>query len=227
MLTQRQSEILDRIVRDYIALAEPVSSRLLEKKHDFGVSPATIRNEMQKLTDRGYLFQPHTSAGRVPTDRGYRFFVDELLENHFKYFGSKVKGKTGDRIEFIKEATRFLAEESSELALGYLADEKIILKEGWQDIFEEPEFLEPGLASSFAKMINDFEENIEELFLPETCLPAGMVKIYIGKENPISKTSDFSIITAGFNEWLFAIVGPKRMSYDKNIELFQKIWQMI
>ena len=100
MLTQRQSEILDRIVRDYIALAEPVSSRLLEKKHDFGVSPATIRNEMQKLTDRGYLFQPHTSAGRVPTDRGYRFFVDELLENHFKYLPDlAVDAGEGERVK--------------------------------------------------------------------------------------------------------------------------------
>ncbi|MBI2449984.1 MAG: hypothetical protein HYV47_00440 [Candidatus Nealsonbacteria bacterium] len=219
MITERQGEILNRIVRDYIVLAEPISSKLLEKKHKLGISPATIRNEMQELADEGYLSQPHTSAGRVPTDKGYRFFVNELLKNSLN-IEKELDKQIDDSFEFIKTATRFLAEESSELAFGYLADEKIVWKDGWQDIFEEPEFLEPGLAASFAKMIDDFEENIEELYLPE-------VKIYIGKENPVSKVKDFSIITAGFNGGLFALLGPKRMSYDRNIKLIQEIWTRI
>ena len=69
-------------------------------------------------------------------------------------------------------------------------------------------------------MIDDFEENIEEIYLPE-------IKIYIGKENPVSKAKDFSIITAGFNGGLFALLGPKRMSYDRNIKLIQEIWEKI
>lgn len=207
-------------VRDYIVLAEPVSSKVLEKKHKLGISPATIRNEMQKLTDEGYLSQPHTSAGRVPTDKGYRFFVDCLRSDLKHCLRSDLADEAEDSFEFIKEATKFLAEESSELALGYLAERKIIWKEGWQDIFEEPEFSEPGLASSFAKMIDDFEENIEEIFSPE-------IKIYIGKENPVSKNDNFSIITSGFPGGLFAILGPKRMSYDKNIELLQELWKKI
>lgn len=223
MITDRQSEILNRIIQEYIERAMPVSSQLLEKKHKFDISPATIRNEMQKLTDDGYLSQPHTSAGRVPTDKGYRFFVDKLLDHlgsDPKRLGSDPADDIEDSFEFIKEATRFLAEESSEFALGYSAGQKIVWKEGWQEIFEEPEFLEPGLASSFAQMINDFEENIEEVFLPE-------IKIYIGKENPVSKNKDFSIITAGFDGGLFAILGPKRMSYDKNIELLHELWKKI
>ena len=224
-LTARQGEILNMIVREYISLAEPVSSKLLEKKHEFGVSPATIRNEMQELADQGYLSQPHTSAGRVPTDKGYRFFVDKLLDGSPAPLpaGRQANPSVRSHItlsHWIEEITKFLAEESSDLALGYLADEKIIWKEGWQDIFEEPEFLEPGLASSFAGMIDDFEKNIEELFLPE-------IKIYIGKENPVSKNKEFSIITAGFNGGLFAIFGPKRMSYDKNIKLIQELWTRI
>ncbi|MBI2041703.1 MAG: hypothetical protein HYT20_01625 [Candidatus Nealsonbacteria bacterium] len=222
-LTARQSEILNRIVREYIERAMPVSSQLLEKKHKFGVSPATIRNEMQELADQGYISQPHTSAGRVPTDKGYRFFVDQLLERDMTAQSVHPKPSVRSHItlsHWIEEVTKFLAEESSDLALGYLADEKIIWKEGWQDIFEEPEFLEPGLASSFAGMIDDFEENIEELFLPE-------IKIYIGKENPVSSNKEFSIITAGFNGGLFAILGPKRMSYDKNIKLIKKLWEKI
>jgi len=79
-LSARQKNILDIVVRDYIELARPVSSQYLENRYDFGICPATIRNEMQKLTDLGYLSQPHTSAGRVPTDKGYRLFVDSLME---------------------------------------------------------------------------------------------------------------------------------------------------
>src|SRR3989344_397997 len=186
MITGRQGEILNGVVMEYIERAMPVSSQLLEKKRKFGISPATVRNEMQKLTDEGYLFQPHTSAGRVPTDKGYRFFVDELLgKDWLLHLVEQPVAPPGgalqeDSLNFIKEATRFLAEESSELAFGYLAGEKIAWKDGWQDIFEEPEFIQPGLAASFAKMIDDFEENIEDMLMPE-------IKIYIGKENPVSR----------------------------------------
>ena len=81
-ISERQSDILNNLIKDYIQLAHPVSSEFLEKKHSFGLSPATLRIEMQKLTDKGFLSQPHTSAGRVPTDKGYRFFVNELLKEN-------------------------------------------------------------------------------------------------------------------------------------------------
>ena len=224
-ISERQSDILNNLIKDYIQIARPISSEFLEKKHSFGLSPATLRIEMQKLTDKGFLSQPHTAAGRVPTDKGYRFFVNELLETLRQAQGRENKPVQEERqyedsFEFIKTATRFLAEGSSELALGYSAGQKIIWKEGWQDIFDEPEFSEPGLAASFAKMLEDFEDNIEEVFSSET-------KIYIGKENPVSKSKDFSIITSGFKGGFFAILGPKRMSYDKNIELFKKLWEKI
>ena len=79
MLTKRQQKILNAVIKEYVETGEPVSSQLLEKKHDFGIGSAMIRIEMQKLTDKGYLLQPHTSAGRMPTDKSYRFLVDNLL----------------------------------------------------------------------------------------------------------------------------------------------------
>src|SRR3989338_426955 len=78
MLKDRQKSILNAVIEDYIETAKPVASADLVKKFRFGVSPATVRNEMLTLGDLGYLEQPHTSAGRVPTDKGYRFFVDNL-----------------------------------------------------------------------------------------------------------------------------------------------------
>jgi heat-inducible transcriptional repressor len=77
-LDERKLEVLRAIVEDYVATHEPVGSKALVERHHLGVSPATVRNDMAVLEDEGYIRQPHTSAGRVPTDRGYRLFVDKL-----------------------------------------------------------------------------------------------------------------------------------------------------
>lgn len=210
MITERQGDILNRIVEEYIGLAKPVSSQWLEKKHKFGLSCATLRNEMQQLTEKGFLCQPHTSAGRVPTDKGYRFFVNEALEKEAGEF-SQVFDQTWD----IHALTRFLAEESSNLALGYFAEEKILWKEGWREIFQAPEFNQVGYAIKFVKVLEDLEKNINNIVKDSP----SEIHIYIGRENPFSKTNDFSIITAG----TFAILGPKRMDYHKNINLIDSI----
>ncbi len=79
-LDERKRRILKVVTDDYIASAEPVGSRTIARKYDLGLSPATIRNEMADLEEEGYLQQPHTSAGRIPSDRGYRYYVDALME---------------------------------------------------------------------------------------------------------------------------------------------------
>ena len=80
MLNERKRKILQLIIEDYISTAEPVGSRTIARKYDLGISPATIRNEMSDLEMLGYLEQPHTSAGRVPSAQAYRFYVDSLVE---------------------------------------------------------------------------------------------------------------------------------------------------
>ncbi|MFT4287049.1 heat-inducible transcriptional repressor HrcA [Nocardioides sp.] len=78
MQNDRRLEVLRAIVEDYVATEEPVGSKALVERHGLGVSPATVRNDMAVLEEEGYIAQPHTSAGRVPTDKGYRLFVDRL-----------------------------------------------------------------------------------------------------------------------------------------------------
>ncbi|SEN26540.1 heat-inducible transcriptional repressor HrcA [Actinacidiphila rubida] len=78
MLSERRLEVLRAIVQDYVGTEEPVGSKALTERHRLGVSPATVRNDMAVLEDEGYIAQPHTSAGRIPTDKGYRLFVDKL-----------------------------------------------------------------------------------------------------------------------------------------------------
>ena len=78
MITDRQRKILDYLIKEYIEIAEPVSSDLLKKKCGLSISGATIRNELQELMEQGYIAQPHTSAGRVPTNKGYKFFIEQI-----------------------------------------------------------------------------------------------------------------------------------------------------
>ena len=80
MLDERKLAVLRAIVQDYVGTEEPVGSRALVERHNLGVSPATVRNDMATLEEDGYIHQPHTSAGRIPTDKGYRLFVDRLAE---------------------------------------------------------------------------------------------------------------------------------------------------
>lgn len=79
-MDERKKQILHALIRDYVDVGEPVGSRTIAKKYDLGVSPATIRNEMSDLEEMGFIRQPHASAGRIPSDKGYRYYVDHLME---------------------------------------------------------------------------------------------------------------------------------------------------
>lgn len=234
-ITDRQNLILEKIVKDYIDLAQPISSELLEKKHHFGLSPATLRIEMQKLTDAGFLSQPHTSAGRVPTDKGYRFFVDNLFEKESFEWPEEKLSKEIQQIEkgisnslrFSQEITKILASFSSNLALSYLFDEKIFWKEGWPEILDEPEFRDADYIKNFMEMVEKLEENIKNF-----AFGSSEVKVYIGRENPVSKAKDFSLIISQSQfpkrkKGTLAILGPKRMNYNKNIGLINSLTKLL
>jgi transcriptional regulator of heat shock response len=224
MITERQGEILNRIVQEYIELAEPVSSQLLEKKYDFDICSATIRIEMQKLTDTGFLLQPHTSAGRIPTDKGYRFFVDELLKKEMEDLDLEdwFTGEIDNTVKSIQLLTKNLALASQSLVLSYFEKEKILWKEGWEEIFKKPEFREETYIVNFTGLLESFEEHIEDLKL------SSGIKVYIGRENPFKKTKDFSIISSscclpGDGQTIISLLGPKRMDYDRNINLMKSL----
>jgi len=138
-LTDRQKQILNSTVLEYISSAQPISSQVLEKKYDFGVSQATIRNEMQLLEDRGFLAKPHISSGRVPTDRGYRFFVNDVSVENEKHEAAifELEREIQGHVKSIQLMTRQLAFLSSNLAFVYLAQENILWKEGWESLLEE------------------------------------------------------------------------------------------
>jgi len=225
-LTERQEKILNIIIREYVDSAQPVSSQLLEKKYDFDISPATIRIEMQKLTDKGFLLQPYTSAGRIPTDKGYRFYVDKLsLEEHQNTINKElnpIEKEIDDSFRFFYDLTKKIASLTSDLALSYFPEEDIVFKEGWENIFKEPEFEDIDLASKFAEMVEYMEKNIRELSNFD------FPRIFIGSENPLPNSREFSIVISKIHfpkkkDGVVALLGPKRMNYDKNVDIINSL----
>jgi len=229
-ISNRQKSILDTIIREYVESAKPVSSQYLGQKYDFGICPASIRIEMQRLTDDGFLVQPHTSAGRIPTDKGYRFFVDELSAGELASALGQlelapfeaVEDSLDELFKLANSLTRTLADASSSLVLGYLRQEDLLLKEGWEDLLQNPEFEERAAIANFIDYLGYLEQNVR------SARPEPGVDIYIGSENRFSKAGEFSAITFSLKpveqeEMILSIVGPKRMAYERNIALTNEI----
>jgi transcriptional regulator of heat shock response len=232
MITERQESILEKVIQEYVGSAYPVSSRFLVKKYNFGICPATIRNEMQKLTESGFLHQPHTSAGRVPTDKGYRFFVNNLLKEGISEFEDIfeieeiLEEEKRDFLKLTTHLSKFLAIASSNLATIHLFEKDFFFKEGWEEILKETEFEEKTFIIDFAELLQNFENDIKNLDINSE------IKVYIGKENPFTKSKDFSIILSRCRfpdkeEVIVSLLGPKRMSYEKNISLINSIVKML
>jgi heat-inducible transcriptional repressor len=228
-LTEKQKEILDYVVRDYIETAQPISSEYLKERHRLEIAPATIRLKMQDLTEQGYLCQPHTSSGRVPTDKGYRFFVDGItdIENEPERdfaigLMRDVEQDFEDIFRFTQALTKNLASASSSLVLGYMEKEDVFFKEGWEQVLKNPELQAGESIANFIDFLGYIEKHAKNLQLESG------LEVHIGKENRFSKASDFSIITfkyepRDFDDVIFSIIGPKRMAYDKNFNLIEGI----
>lgn len=230
-ITKRQKFILDKIIKGYIQQAVPISSQVLERKYDIGISSASIRLELHRLTDLGYLEQPHISAGRVPTEKGYRLFVNEILNLNRKelvFPGEEICEKfsllekeAADLFRFSSEITKLLADFSSNLALSFLEKEMVFFKEGWAKVLKEPEFEYLDCTQKFMKMLQKLEENIEQFLDGKR---GEEINVFIGKESKIPWAENFSLILSQAKfpkrrKGLLAILGPKRMDYSRNISL--------
>lgn len=229
-VTERQQHILDLLVGEYIQNAEPVSSRLLEKKYRVGISPATLRNEMKVLSDEGLLCQPHTSAGRIPTEKGYRLFVDRLLGKKTGKGEPALRGdysfreiaRDEDELRATGRLAKRMSDLSSSLVIAIVETRGILFREGWEDLLQEPEFEDREIRHNFARFLGDVESSLDEIERND------VVSVYIGGENPFSSISDFSMMTASCvrqkgEKELFALIGPLRMPYQKNLRLLRSL----
>lgn len=167
-LTERQIKILKAVIDEYIENGEPIGSEVLEKKYELGVSPATIRNEMAKLIEAGFLKQPHTSAGRVPTKEAFRFYVDRLMEEKRLSVVDEVAAREkvwDSRFNFdslMHHAVKALADQTRSLALAITKDGEIY-HAGYANILDMPEFFDIDVTRTILTMLEEVKQ-IHRLF---------------------------------------------------------------
>ena len=217
---------------EYIDSACPVSSQLIEKKRGFDFCSATIRHEMQKLTEMGFLHQPHISAGRIPTDKAYRFFVNYLLEKEKATQKASLeirkilREEKKNVLSFTSRLSKFLAEKSLSLVTIHLLEEDFFWKEGWGGVLREPESQEKDFTKEFVDLLDIFEKDVKKFKINTR------IKIYIGDENPFTGADGFSIITSKCffpkkRQGIISLFGPKRMQYGNNINLINSILDVL
>lgn len=226
MLKERQKSILGATILEHIKTTKPVASQELAKNFRLEAGPATVRNEMLKLDQLGYLEQPHTSAGRIPTDKGYRFFVDNLLaeanlRNTEKKTIEEIFNDLDDKEEFIKELSKIIAHLTGSLASAGIFGENIFYESGLAEVLKEPEFQETEYMQQFGRLVDNLEENLQE-FLSGKNL--NLEQIFIGKENPFVEAHNCTMIISswkhprGFKGFV-SLIGPRRTNYSKKISL--------
>jgi len=211
-MTQRQATILAAIVEQYAEVASPVGSLTLAKL--FGVSSATIRAEMARLEEMGYIAQPHTSAGRIPTDKGYRFYVNQATQveetsRSVRAIDTRVT-QAGRPDLAIRSAVDSLVELTHNVGLATIGDQLYI--SGFERLFMQPEFLGGGPVQEVARLLDNLEPWLREAAPNET------LSVYIGQENPIGKASGCSLIISRFrspysDHSYIGVLGPTRQSY--------------
>jgi transcriptional regulator of heat shock response len=227
-MTDRQEIILSAIIQEYIDSAVPVSSALLVEKCGFELSTATLRSEMLELEESGYLYQPHTSAGRIPTDKGFRYFVDRLMEEkplslrEQKTLQLELLKLRAQNKMLVRTTAKLLSSMSDSLALSGLIGSEDFYKSGTQKLLSKPEFGNLDSICKLAEVLDYLDENAEELFRKLEGQSGS--EVYIGKENPIGFADECSMVVSRYNlqsgeEGLLAIIGPKRMKYSRNVSI--------
>ncbi len=231
MITERQKAILCQIVEEYAETASPVGSVTLAKL--FNVSPATIRAEMARLEGLGLIAQPHTSAGRVPTDAGYRFYVNNLdgaeddksLSFERGAHALEVRVSSQSRADAaIRGAVDALVELTGNLGLATIGGQLYL--SGLTRLFTQPEFGDTRRVQAVARLLDNLEP-----WLRETA-PGEALNIFIGHENPIGKNSEVSLIISKFSSPFsdrsyIGVLGPTRQNYQKVMSLVKCAGNML
>jgi heat-inducible transcriptional repressor len=224
-MTERQQSILNAIVEQFAEVASPVGSSLLAKV--FNVSSATIRAEMAELERLGYIMQPHTSSGRVPTDKGYRFYVNRLNEKAAgslserrgeKALSTRVQN-AGEPERVIRNAVDTLVELTHNLGLATIGSQ--LYMSGLSNLFGQPEFINGMQVQQVAQLLDNLEPWLRE------AAPNEPLSVYIGQENPVGRTAGCSLIISRFrspfsDRSYVGTLGPTRQSYRDVMKLVSR-----
>ncbi|MFA7278201.1 MAG: hypothetical protein WC101_04450 [Candidatus Gracilibacteria bacterium] len=232
----RRTQVLKAIVQHFISTAEPVGSNTIIVSYKFHVSPATIRNEMASLEKEGLIYQPHTSSGRVPTELGYRKYIDEIADfadarKRAQLIVANVQKEYA--IEKVREkmydAVHLLARSTGSVSFATVPDNRRTFFLGLSNVLKQPEFIEdPMRASQVVEVLendDNFINTLMQLGIEDT------PQAFIGQENILPQIQSCSIVVGRYNlegfDGFVGVLGPTRMDYAYNIALVQEIIKLI
>ncbi|MBI2453338.1 DeoR family transcriptional regulator [Candidatus Peregrinibacteria bacterium] len=235
-MDKRKQEIFCAIVKHFIKTANPVGSQTILISYNFSVSPATIRNDMVYLEREGLIAQPHTSAGRIPTDLGYRLYVNELAD----YENMRIKVKKDlshlrqnyvmERIkEKIHETIKMLADLTQNVSFATLPNQSRTFYLGFSNILKQPEFREDSVKAS--QVLEVFEKDDNFLNVLHNLEIGEKVQIFIGKENIIEQIQSCSLIVVRYSidnqKGFLGILGPTRIHYSYCQAALEEVKKML
>lgn len=232
-MTERQIQILAAIIEQHAEIAAPVGSVMLAKL--FGVSSATIRSEMARLEEMNLIMQPHTSAGRIPTDAGYRFYVNMLnntpdsnilpeFDRSARAIEARVNNYSDRADKAIRGTVDSLVELTHNMGIATIGDE--LYMSGIGNLFSQPEFMHANHAQAVARLLDNLEPWLRE------ATPNEPLNVYIGSENPIGKSSGASLIISRYrspysDRSYIGVIGSTRQSYAKVMRLVRHAGAML
>lgn len=235
-MKERTLRILQALVEDFIETANPVASGRLLESGRFKVSSATVRNEFGILEEVGLIKSPHVSAGKIPTSKGYRFFVDELMEADnstsivSSIFSSYVEEyRLAKSKESVLDAVRLVAQLSANVAFVHINEDRTVYL-GLSNVLRSPEFMaEPEKAAQIVEILEGRERFNK--FLEGLNIAEDEVKVFIGEENVLEEISSCAMLVTPFqtqnSSGMMGILGPMRMKYAFNKALLKEAKQII
>jgi len=227
-MNERQACILFAVIDEYVKTAQPVASKVIVNKYDLGVSPATVRNDMVALEEANLLRQPHTSSGRIPTERGYRLYLQQMHRPAGRKVCAQLRGAAGrsrNQKELMQEMAKTLVQLSGETALTSMGEDwnKVT---GVSNLFEKPDFDNVEMLRSLSRVVDQFEDVLKGVFEKVD----QDVQVYVGKENPFGKQMSTILVKYRLPSGMtgvFGLTGPLRMDYKKNIRLLKEAKYLI
>lgn len=236
-LTARQTRILKAIIDEYMETADPVGSESLDKKYNLEVSPATIRNEMVSLTKAGFLRQPHTSSGRIPSPAAMKFYIDQLMEEKQMSLVDEVKAKEevwdsrSDIDELMDEATHALASRTKSIAVAAIKgkNKNRFWHAGSSYIFQNPEFSSILACQNLFSIFEEMDK-LDRLFFGISDVPSPM-EVLFGEELEWPELKPAGIISTHFTikgrPGALGVIGPARISYPTVIPILRYFGNMV
>ncbi len=233
-LSERQLHILKAIVEEYIETAEPVGSETLDKKYNLGVSPATIRNEMVKLTETGFLKQTHTSAGRTPTSAALKLYVDKLMKPKEMSVAEEVTVKQNiwdyraEMDKLLREATKALAKQTGTMSLA-ATDEGDIYSSGVGNILEMPEFFDIDVTKHLLETLDDY--TYWWGIISDLAQSGHPLAILLGEDLHRRFLSEcggvFIRFSSPSHKGAIGVIGPYRLNYQRIIPIVEYMGGLI